>query len=408
MRIKNNVVPVIFLCVAFCASAKPNKNSSAGESAEKGISGGKDVLIQKTNSVSQGIVRVTVQEDLGTFGLYALAPDSAPVPVLASRPAFSSSAFFLKAGKTIYELNRSGGIRYRCIMSENGAEIIYTVNGKDIKAEVGVSLAIQSTGASSEADMVKCVIQTSNLGTERRAFAVRGILDTVLGEMAYTDFSTASRRSIDEETQFSSLFTDRWILSKNETTGMQILLSGKDITAPRLVTLANKDVVYSGSWDGNYYKAGRPFNSILSYNNSAVDLLWNDFSLDAGQRTSIVFYIVLGVQAVYPAGEHFLNAPSAAASIISAPQSENTVPVPAVPEEKISAPAAVQEKPAVKVSDVPFNVSSVKKEQLDPEYVQNLVNKIYKLESSSSSLDAEELAKLNAELDAILQVLRNQ
>ena len=47
----------------------------------------------------------------------------------------------------------------------------------------------------------------------------------------------------------------------------------------------------------------------------------------------------------------------------------------------------------------------VKKEQLSPEYIQRLFNRIAELEDSGESVNREELKLLNAELDAILEYL---
>ena len=45
-------------------------------------------------------------------------------------------------------------------------------------------------------------------------------------------------------------------------------------------------------------------------------------------------------------------------------------------------------------------------EQLTPEYIQKLLDKILALEENDANLNREELLKLNAELDAILESLR--
>ena len=46
------------------------------------------------------------------------------------------------------------------------------------------------------------------------------------------------------------------------------------------------------------------------------------------------------------------------------------------------------------------------KEQLTPEYIQALLDRIAALEEDSPTLNRQELLQLNAELDAILNYLR--
>ena len=55
---------------------------------------------------------------------------------------------------------------------------------------------------------------------------------------------------------------------------------------------------------------------------------------------------------------------------------------------------------------VKFDVTSLSTEQLTTEYIQNLLDKIANLEQSGTALNRTELLQLNAELDAILSVLR--
>ena len=46
------------------------------------------------------------------------------------------------------------------------------------------------------------------------------------------------------------------------------------------------------------------------------------------------------------------------------------------------------------------------KDKLSPEYIQSLIDRISALEEDSPSLNRQELLELNAELDAILNYLR--
>jgi spoIIIJ-associated protein len=58
------------------------------------------------------------------------------------------------------------------------------------------------------------------------------------------------------------------------------------------------------------------------------------------------------------------------------------------------------------VPQVKFDVTSLSTEQLTTEYIQNLLDRIANLEQSGTALNRTELLQLNAELDAILSVLR--
>jgi len=53
-------------------------------------------------------------------------------------------------------------------------------------------------------------------------------------------------------------------------------------------------------------------------------------------------------------------------------------------------------------------VPAVKSEQLDPAYVRRLIQQINDLESDGNSVNTEKIRQLNAELDAILTILRQR
>ena len=57
-----------------------------------------------------------------------------------------------------------------------------------------------------------------------------------------------------------------------------------------------------------------------------------------------------------------------------------------------------------------FEISpeSITDSQLDPVYIQALINKINALEKNSATIDRMELLRLNTELDAILRKLEQQ
>ena len=58
------------------------------------------------------------------------------------------------------------------------------------------------------------------------------------------------------------------------------------------------------------------------------------------------------------------------------------------------------------IPNVKFDVATLSREKLSQEYVAGLMERIANLEDSGKNVDREELLMLNAELDAILEILR--
>ena len=82
-----------------------------------------------------------------------------------------------------------------------------------------------------------------------------------------------------------------------------------------------------------------------------------------------------------------------------------------LPETPVQKPAPVTGTATVqeyKPYTGSYPLSSVTKEQLDPDYIQNLLDRIADLESDPALVDKAEVKRLNEELDAILAILRSK
>jgi len=255
------------------------------------------------------------------------------------------------------------------------------------------------TQPGSDDDMLKVQLSVTNRRTRTDSFALKGVFDTVLGEKTDTHFSTAQTKSVNSEVQFRTMKNEKWITSRGDGTAVQFLFDGPGITPPSLVTLGNKDIVSLPLWEP-VAASTRSFDNVMSYNNSAVAVNWDKTELKPGQTASVVFYIVLASGGDEPAGGAYLTSLSGdgtgKAGTEQSPSAVQT-PVPAalppltVPKQK---------------TDVPFDV--ITEEKLDPEYIRALISRINSLEDDGSTVNRDELLRLNTELDAILAKLRQQ
>lgn len=76
------------------------------------------------------------------------------------------------------------------------------------------------------------------------------------------------------------------------------------------------------------------------------------------------------------------------------------------PGEKLEYDEDADESHAVP-PEVKFDVNSIDTSQLNPVYVQGLIDKINSLESVNNNIDRAEILRLHAELDAIIEKLRH-
>ena len=263
----------------------------------------------------------------------------------------------------------------------------------------------------SHVDMVKISAEIKNVGQKTDEFALRLVLDTILGETGDYHFFGADNTPIKNEALYRSMKEQRWIFSRNSNADMQILFDGADITPTETVALANYATLEQTSWEPDMV-VYRTFDTVLSYKNSAIGINWPAVRIRPEQTSKVVFYIALAADGKLPQGTIFVGG-KAPEPVKAEPEMEVVFPgeklVPAPIEEGV-----VDTKPVTPVDefavrrDVPFNVNNLSKEQLTLEYVQNLIDRISALEENSSSVNRKEILQLNAELDAILSVLRQQ
>lgn len=362
----------------------------------------------KELDVKSGIVQIRVKPNLGTFNFAVLNDNDKYVPVLSTANEYTSSGFFLKAGKKRYRLLADKNVQPSILKLPAGFNLTYKVAKA---AEVSVNFEAVRSYPESDVDMVKISAEIKNVGQKTDEFALRLVLDTILGETGDYHFFGADNTPIKNEALYRSMKEQRWIFSRNSNADMQLLFDGADITPTETVALANYATLEQTSWEPDMV-VYRTFDTVLSYKNSAIGINWPAVRIRPEQTSKVVFYIALAADGKLPQGTIFVGG-KAPEPVKAEPEMEVVFPgeklVPAPIEEGV-----VDTKPVTPVDefavrrDVPFNVNNLSKEQLTLEYVQNLIDRISALEENSSSVNRKEILQLNAELDAILSVLRQQ
>jgi len=412
-------------------------------------------------SVSEGKIKLSVKQGTGSFCIYAINGKGAEVPLLSANDSFSANHFGVRIGKHEYNLNRESGVTCQSRRTPYGAQLAYTIKKQGI---VVVDFSFMPSDSSSTvADVLRVSAYLVNLGKKKQTFSFKGLFDTVLGEPSGLHFATAARNCIDKELQFDSMDEDKWICSTNGETSVQFFFKGKGITPTHEVTLSNKDTLAKNSWVPAV-KGDRSFNSVLSYNNSALCVNWPEIQLEKNDSRVITFYVSVGTDNEPAAGDEFLSAleegrtvlhecePKDFSDMFAGVEEEKKVKKPrkdalcakwwvGMPniasyyeeeEENADSPldsagkaddaqnvnssdsaklasaktpsSAKAKSQSAKAKDEPIVITE---EQLDTKYIHNLINYIKSLENDSELIDQEELNRLNKELDAILEKIRS-
>ena len=251
-------------------------------------------------------------------------------------------------------------------------------------------------------------------------FALKAVLDTILGESDLHHFYTWENVAIRNEVLYRTLQNQKWFVSKNSNAAMQLFFSGAECTEPELVAFANYSTFEKNSWEPDMLSY-RAFDTVLSYNNSAVCAIWKTMKLAPSATGKVVFYIAVAADGKSPTGEKFVYSKEytekpaeekkeTAASEdkpleVITPFTDPTVEPSAAAETLTSEPSVISEDPQI-IPNVDFYIKNMTKDHLTPEYIQSLLDRIAALEEDSPSVNRQELLQLNAELDAILTYLR--
>lgn len=363
----------------------------------------------------KGHVKAVLSGSQGSFGLYAVRDDGKETALLSSYDFFKSTAFLLRVGRKEYLLNGSGGVKSEARQTEAGVQMAYTIPGKAFFL-LDFTFPEEGTAGGLE-DTIKIRMYTENLGTNPQTFTSKAIFDTILGESSSRHFSTYAIDELNTQKQFHSMKQDRWVCSANKSAAIEFLFCGADITEPDFLTLGPIGKLYD-YWEPEAHE-GKGFSTVLSYNNSGVAINWRTVYLLPGQQDVKTFYIATaeGVEPVYagrlPSGDELIEAVEAGRSpfpgeAAAGPASPDETQGTAVPEAGQTTPEDKQPAPAPAKEEQPLSeaAKAVTEDQLDYEYIQNLIDYIESLEEAGS-IDREELQSLNEELDAIFERLRS-
>ena len=328
---------------------------------------------------------------IGSFNIFVIDENNKEQSVFSTHNEFSASSFYLKCGKEIYKLNSASGVK-----TETGAVVKYTISNV---AKVSVFFDFMKSDEQNDYDMIKISAEIENLGTRQKKYALKGVFDTVLGEKDLNHFFSSENVAINTEKLYRTMKDERWFVSKNDKYSMQFLLDGVDITPIECVLLGNKTTFDSNAWIQTL-SIDKSFDSFVSYNDSEVCIIWPEVSILPNEKDSFVFYIAFAANGEKPQGNYFIG-----------DKKEEVVEVkkekPVVKKEVVKVPEEEKVKETKKeIPDVKFDVATLSREKLSQEYVAGLMERIANLEDSGENVDREELLMLNAELDAILEILR--
>lgn len=390
------------------ATASDKEENKNAEPAEQNYTGWIKAA-SKNISETFGIVHLRVKSKFGAFTIGVKNDRGKTVPVLSTANEFVSNAFYLRNSRKIYALGTDLTAKTAAQKRNDGAAILYSVPSV---ADVLVEFKCFSSEEKVSMDMVKVTATITNRSTRIDDFSLKSVLDTVLGESNTFHFYNWEGVPVRNEVMYRTFQNQKWFVSKNNYAAMQFFYTGADCTEPELVALANRSTLEKNSWEPDMLSY-RAFDTVLSYNDSAVCAIWKPMTLEPGKSGRYVFYMAFSVDGanlkgdkyIYPVEETVEKETPVLTSVEKISDASVSMPYTTITaeEELVKTPEQSEIKA---VPSVDFYIKNMTKEHLTPEYIQSLLDRIAALEEDSPSLNRQELLQLNAELDAILTYLR--
>ena len=432
LRIFIYSVSIIFILLMIsCKSVSKKSKTSLADSA-----GASAWSKSKNVNANFGLMKLRLKTRFGSYSISLSDSNGKTIPVLSTANEFTTNSFYLKTPKKVYALSKDTSVKIKTRKKTDGASILYSIPKV---ADVEVDFTCVASEQKSYLDMFKVSVLITNKSGRTDEFIFKSILDTILGESDTYHFYTWDNVPIRNEVAYRTLQNQKWFTSRNNSAAMQIFYTGADCTVPSLVALANYSTLEKTYWEPDMLNF-RAFDTVLSYNNSAICSVWQPMFIAPDASRVIVFYMAFAADGRKPSGEKLIypeenqtQETEKLSASVSVPVAAEIMPETVVETEKAE-PVVKADEDAVKtepvaeknenipvvsmpqepeksvdVSEIPnvdFNIKNLTKEQLSPEYIQSLLDRIAALEEDSPSLNREELLKLNSELDAILSYLR--
>lgn len=405
-------------------SSKKTKQKASSKTKKTSKNKGNPFSQKKINH-TVGNIKLYLNGKLGTYNISVLDDKAVAYNVLETYDECTSSFFSLLIGTKEYKLSDKTGISVAARSTENGGQLLYSVQKL---ANVIVDFTCIKSDPQKPEDIVQVTVSVQNITKRLEAYGIKAVLDTVLGERFSAHFYD-KEKLINYELQVKNFDDLKSISSRNSKAAMEVLFACADASLPEVFSLANKDVFTLSGWIPSCGD-GKPFDSVFSYNNSAIGLNWSSVKVNPEESFSVKFYIALSTDGRPSPGEEFvklyekkqeelkeaerLEQESKADDVQSKSNAENNnvyknivssesesvkkVPKPSVQVEKKTQNSSLPEEKSLK---------PVSKSQLDPVYIQKLIDKIEKLDPNST-LERSEFLLLNDELDSIIEALEKE
>ncbi len=233
-----------------------------------------------------GNLKLILYPDSGSFTLYQLSDrgKNRYEPLFDDRNASATSWFSVNYNGKIFKLAKKTGKPVELIQNTESASFVFTLTDD---FQVTQTFSFEKNRVSQIPDLLKIRTVIENTSGKEGTFALKFLLDTMLGEDEGIHFFTNLRNRISAETKFEEgIDPDSLIVSKKGNQSLMVYLDPLAGSQPKSVFVSNWDRLNTLTWIPEFVE-GRSFNSIYSINDSAVLFVWPEKKVFANRFSAV-------------------------------------------------------------------------------------------------------------------------
>ncbi|MFW5684151.1 MAG: hypothetical protein ACOC1I_04815 [Spirochaetota bacterium] len=235
--------------------------------------------------VERGDIRLVLHDRSSRFSAY-VRHEGDWVPLFFAEDPRTSGLDILENNQ-IHRMGDSGVFEQETELIEGGARFVWTSR----TLRVVQSFLLTQGVRSDTFDALEMSITVTNAGEEPSRVGARLLFDTYLGEPSNTHFVTPGAERITRETALEPGPVNRYVASvpdPDAVYGFQVMALGDEITQPATIVVANWQRLSSAAWDYEVNQT-RNFNRLpYSINDSAMAVLYEPEQLRGGEQYRVV------------------------------------------------------------------------------------------------------------------------
>jgi len=323
----------------------------------------------ETFELTGGPLKLVLYPEIGSFTLYRLSDvgKNRYEALIEDRNFGTTNWFSVLSDGRVFKLGKRTGKPVVLEPTEHGARFIFTLTD-DFQVEQEFSLIPNRATGTPSALLIETRIE--NTSGREMPFALKALLDTMLGETEGIHYFTDVRNRISSETRIQpGIDPDSVIVSRKGDMSFALILDSDIATRPESVFASNWERLNTLTWKPDFLE-GRSFNTLYSVQDSALLAMWPEKTIAPNAK-----YVVRAVIGPYVEGAEY---------------GSSTLAVSAVDREAVFADAA--QSVSVSLTEHERQVR-----------IRDLLDRIALVEKNPDKATDEQLAQMNRELDALLE-----